>query len=263
MRKELLEDLQKGAFQYFIDQANPQNGLVADNLLGNGISSIAATGFSLPVYAVGVEHGWMGRAEAVERTLAVLRFFSKYSHTPDANPVSYQGFYYHFLDMKTGERVWQCELSTIDTTILISGILAAQAFYQQEDAGETEIRMLADKLYRQVNWQWALNSGSTVTHGWKPEFGFLPYCWHGYDEAMLLYVLGLGSPTYPLPPASYEAWTSTFRWEIFDNIPYLFAGPLFIHQFSHIWIDFRGIQDRPMSEHHSDYFENSRKASYV
>jgi len=263
MQRKLLDDLQKGSFNYFIDQANPQNGLVADSLGENSPSSIAAIGFSLPVYFIGVEHGWLRRKEAVERTLTVLRFFSNYVNTPDANQVGHQGFYYHFLDMKTGERVWGCELSTIDTAILISGMLAAQAYYQQEDAGEHEIRRLADKLYREVNWQWALNEGATVTHGWKPESGFLPYSWQGYDEAMLLYVLGLGSPTYPLPSSSYQAWTSTFRWETFYDIPFLFAGPLFIHQFSHIWIDFRGIRDRYMSEHNSDYFENSRRATYI
>src|SRR5512141_3225023 len=139
-RKELLDVLQKESFQYFIDQTNPQNGLVADSLMKNSPSSIAATGFSLPVYAVGVERGWMRREEAVERTLTALRFFSQYSSTGEANQVSYQGFYYHFLDMKTGQRVWECEISTIDTTILILGVLAAQAYYQQEDAGESEIR---------------------------------------------------------------------------------------------------------------------------
>jgi hypothetical protein len=261
--RDLLDDLQRGSFNYFIDRANPQNGLVTDSLRENSPSSIAAIGFSLPVYAVGVEHGWISRGEAVERTLAVLRFFSNDANKPDASRVSYQGFYYHFLDMKTGQRVWQCELSTIDTAILISGMLAAQAYYQQENAAEAEIRRLANRLYREVNWQWALNAGSIVSHGWKPESGFLPYCWQGYDEAMILYVLGLGSPTYKLPSSSYQAWTSTFRWETFYDIPFLFAGPLFIHQISHIWIDFRGIQDRYMSEHHSDYFENSRKAAYV
>ena len=263
-RKELLDDLQKGAFNYFIDQANPQNGLVADSLMANGPSSIAAIGFALPVYALGVEHGWMRRQEAVERTLAVLRFFSNYTNTADANQVSYQGFYYHFLDMKTGQRVWQSELSTIDTSILMAGVLAAQAYYQQDNEAENEIRLLSERLYSQVNWQWALDCGSTtVSHGWKPESGFLPYCWQGYDEALLLYVLGLGSPTYPLPASSYQAWTSTFEWKTIETISFLFAGPLFIHQFSHIWIDFRGIQDHFMSEHHSNYFENSRKAAYV
>lgn len=263
MQRELLDDLQKGSFNYFIDLANPQNGLVADSLGENSPSSIAAIGFSLPVYIIGVEHGWLRRKEAVERTLTVLRFFSNLENTPDANLVGHQGFYYHFLDMKTGERVWQCELSTIDTAILITGMLAAQSYYQQEEPGEQEIRRLADRLYREVNWQWALNEGQTVTHGWKPESGFLPYSWQGYDEAMLLYILGLGSPTYPLQPSSYQAWTSTFRWETLYDIPFLFAGPLFIHQFSHIWIDFRGIRDRYMSEHNSDYFENSRRASYI
>lgn len=258
----MLGDLQKRSFDYFIDQANPQNGLLADSTWTNSPSSIAAVGFSLPVYAVGVERGWMRREEAVERTLAVLRFFSG-ENSPEPGAVGYQGFYYHFLDMTTGRRVWKCELSTIDTAILIAGILAAGAYYQQERPGENEIRQLSEQLYQRVNWLWALDGGTTVSHGWNPESGFLPYRWQGYDEALLLYMLGLGSPTYPLPVDSYRAWTSTFRWETLYGIHYLYAAPLFIHHFSHIWIDFRGIPDKIMRAHQSDYFENSRKAAYV
>ncbi|MGE5224505.1 MAG: glucoamylase family protein [Omnitrophica WOR_2 bacterium] len=263
MQRELLDDLQKRSFQYFIDQANPKNGLVADSIWKNSPSSIAAVGFSLPVYAVGVEHGWLKREEAVERTLTILRFFSNGNQTYEPGKHGYQGFYYHFLNMETGERVWQCELSTIDTAILIAGMLATGVYYQENSAGEIEIRQRVDQLYERVNWPWALDEGKTLSHGWKPEAGFLPYRWEGYDEALLLYILGLGSPTYPLSPSSYHAWTSTFRWETLYDIPFLFAGPLFIHHFSHIWIDFREIQDQYMNAHSSNYFENSRKAAYI
>ncbi|TGP20173.1 glucoamylase family protein, partial [Mesorhizobium sp. M1D.F.Ca.ET.234.01.1.1] len=111
-----------------------------------------------------------------------------------------KGFYYHFLDIRTGRRVWKCELSTVDTALLLAGALAAGAYFDGDDESELEIRRLADALYRRVDWRWAQNGGATVTHGWRPEKGFLRYRWEGYDEALILYVLGLGSPTHPLPP---------------------------------------------------------------
>ena len=262
-QRELLDDLQNKSFAYFVDQSNPANGLVADSTWKNSPASIAAVGFSLPVYAAGVGHGWMKRDEAVERTLAVLRFFSQNGGGSEPGTLGYQGFYYHFLDMQTGQRTGQCEVSTIDTAILIAGMLAAGAYYQDDRPGETEIRRRVGELYRRVNWPWALNGGATLSHGWTPESGFLPYRWQGYDEALLLYVLGLGSPTFPLPAASYQAWTESFRWETLYDIPFLFAAPLFIHHFSHIWLDLRGIQDLYMKAHASDYFENSRKAAYI
>ena len=141
--------------------------------------------------------------------------------------------------------------------------MAAAAYFDREAEDEAEIRALADALYRRVDWRWAQNGGSTVTHGWKPESGFLPYRWEGYDEALLLYVLGLGSPTYPLPTESYAAWASTYEWKEIYGYEFLYAGPLFIHQFSHVWIDFRGIQDEFMRGRGIDYFENSRRATYV
>jgi hypothetical protein len=205
----------------------------------------------------------MQREEAVERTLAVLRFFSQNGEPSEPDQLGYQGFYYHFLDMQTGQRVWQCELSTIDTAILVAGMLAAGTYYREGTPGEIEIRQQVDELYRRVNWPWALDGGITVSHGWKPEDGFLPYRWQGYDEALLLYVLGLGSPTFSLLPSSYQAWTESFRWETLYDIPFLFAAPLFIHHFSHIWFDLRGIQDHYMKAHSSDYFQNSRKAAYI
>jgi hypothetical protein len=134
-------------------------------------------------------------------------------------------------------------------------MLAAGAYYQDDSAGDIEIRQRLDQLYGRVNWPWTLNGGITLSHGWKLEVGFLPDPWQGYDEALLLYVLGLGSPSYPLPESSYQAWTESFRWEILYDVPFLFAAPLFIHHFSHIWIDFRDIQDRYMKAHASDYFK--------
>lgn len=262
-QRELLEDLQKKSFAYFVDQTHPGNGLVADSTWDNSPASIAAVGFSLPVYAVGVEHGWMQRADAIERTLTVLRFFSQTTNKDEPHPLGNRGFYYHFLDMQTGERVGQSEVSTIDTAILIAGMLAAGAYYQDDTPGEIEIRRQVDQLYQRVNWSWALNQGRSPSHGWTPEDGFLPYRWEGYDEALLLYVLGLGSPTFPLPGSSYQTWTETFRWETLYTIPFVFAAPLFIHHFSHVWLDLRGIQDRYMKALSSDYFQNSRKAAYI
>lgn len=259
---ELLK-LQQESFDYFLYEANPANGLIRDKTEANWPASIAATGLALASYPVAVEHGYMSRSAAVERTLNTLRFFWNSPQGPEANTTGYKGFYYHFLDMDTGLRVWKCELSTIDSTFLLAGGLTAGMYFDADTTDEHEIRSLSDKLYRRADWQWAQNGGATVTHGWKPGSGFLKYRWEGYDEAMLLYTLGLGSPTFPLPSTSYKAWASTYRWECHYGYEYLYAGPLFIHQLSHVWIDFRGIRDEFMRNKGIDYFENSRRATYV
>ena len=145
----------------------------------------------------------MRRADAITRTLATLRFFHASVQSADVDATGYKGFYYHFLDMESGRRVWKCELSTIDSAILIAGMLTAAAYFSGEDEDEREIRALADALYLRADWNWAQNGGVTVTHGWKPERGFLRYRWEGYCEAMILYLLGLGSPTHPLPRESW------------------------------------------------------------
>jgi hypothetical protein len=258
-----LEKLQRDTFGYFLHETNTVNGLVIDKTATDWPSSIAATGLALACYPVSVERGFMSRAAAVQRTLTTLRFFWNSPHGPEPDASGYKGFYYHFLDMQTGRRAWQCELSTVDSSFLLAGALAAGAYFDGGSADETEIRRLADALYRRADWQWAQDGGPTVTHGWKPESGFLPYRWQGYDEALLLYVLGLGSPTYPLPEESYSAWASTYKWEHNYGQEYLYAGPLFTHQLSHVWIDFRGIQDAFMRGKGIDYFENSRRATYV
>ena len=258
-----LQLLQSESFGYFLRESSPFNGLMADKTAPDWPASIAATGLALAVYPVAVERGFMPRAAALERTLKTLRFFWNAPQGPEPDATGHKGFYYHFLDMQTGRRAWHCELSTVDSAFLLAGALTAGGYFDAETEEELEVRTLADRLYRRADWQWAQNNGDTVTHGWSPESGFIKYRWEGYDEALLLYILGLGSPTHPLPESSYAAWASTYEWKRCYGIDYLYAGPLFTHQLSHIWIDFRGIRDAFMRSKDIDYFENSRRAAYV
>ena len=261
---DALSRLQRSTFRYFWRETNPANGLIADNTAAADIpASIAGVGFALASYPVAVERSFVTRGKAIDRTLTTLRFLwhSPQGAMPDAT--GHQGFFYHFLDVATGRRAWRSELSTIDTTILIAGALTAAAYFDRSTTSEREVRTLADALYRRIDWRWALNGGPTVSHGWKPETGFLKYRWQGYNEALMLYVLGLGSPTHALPASSYDAWTSTYRWKKIYGCEFLYGAPLFMHQLSHAWIDFRGIQDAFMRAHAIDYFENSRRATYV
>jgi hypothetical protein len=260
---EVLDELQHSAFKYFLDKTNPQNGLVLDSTWKDSPSSIAAVGFGLAVLPVGVERSLISRDESVERTLTTLRFFANSHQGPEPDATGYQGFYYHFLDPATGQRSWESELSTIDSAILISGMLVAAQYFDRDLPGEREIRERADELYRRVDWNWAQDGELAVSHGWLPESGFLEHRWQGYDEALLLYLLGLGSPDHTLPRESYTAFTSTYRWETLYGYELLHAAPLFVHQQSHVLIDFRGIQDEPMRARGMDYFENSRRAVYV
>ena len=258
-----LEKLQRESFDYFLHETNPANGLVIDKTAVNWPASIAATGLALACYPVSVERGFMTRGAAVARTLATLRFFWNSPQGTEPDATGYRGFYYHFLDMQTGRRAWHCELSTIDSAFLLAGALTTGAYFNANTTGESEIRTLADTLYCRADWRWAQNQGDTVTHGWKPESGFLSYRWEGYDEALLLYILGLGSPTHTLAQGSYAAWATTYRWERHFGQEYLYAGSLFTHQLSHVWVDFRGIQDDYMRGKGIDYFENSRRATSV
>lgn len=262
MEADLLS-LQAETFDYFLHESDDVTGLVIDKTQPGWPASIAATGLALAAYPVGVERGLMSRAAAVERTLKTLRFFWSSHQGPEPDATGYRGFYYHFLDMRSGRRVWQCELSTVDSTFLLAGMLTAGIYFDGQTDDEKAIRELAEALYQRADWAWFLNGGETVTHGWRPENGFIPYRWEGYDEALLLYILGLASPTHPLPPSSYTAWASTYEWKHCYGFDYLYAGPLFTHQLSHIWVDFRGIQDAAMRARNMDYFENSRRATYV
>jgi len=263
MTEQMLDQLQRAAFSYFLQTANPANGLIADTTRENSPASIGVVGFALSAYPIAVERGWMTRADAVDRSLATLRFFrdSDQSGSPDAT--GHKGFYYHFLDMQTGIRVWRSELSMIDTAMLIAGALTAASYFKAETHAESELRGIVDALYRRIEWPWTLDGKATIRLGWKPECGFLNYGWDGYNEAIVLYVLALGSPTHPIAGDSFESWTATYQWENLYGYDVLYAGPLFIHQFSHAWIDFRGIQDRFMREKRCDYFENSRRATEV
>ena len=258
-----LTGLQKESFDYFVHEVNESNGLVLDKTRDNWPASIAAVGMALTVYTIGVERGFITRAQAAGRTLATLRFFAGSQQGTQADATGYKGFYYHFLDMRSGQRVWDCELSSIDTALLIAGALTAAAYFDHDDAAENEIRELADLLYRRVDWRWMLTTEGLICHGWTPERGFLDYSWSGYDEALILYLLALGSPTHAIEPANYARWCSSYEWKSVYGIDYLYAGPLFIHQMSHLWVDFRGIRDDFMRGHDCDYFENSRRATRV
>jgi hypothetical protein len=262
--QEMLDSLLGATFLYFRDEVNPTTGLTADKTQPHAPSSIAAVGLALCADIVAVKRAWLARADAARRTLKVLRFLRSSHQGPGAHASGYKGFYYHFLDMHTGQRALKSELSTIDTAILMAGILTAAAYYTLDNGDESEIRELAETLYRRVDWQWALNGAATVCHGWKPESGFLQFRWDtGYSEAHILYVLALGSPTFPIDPQAYRQWTSTFKNQTIYGYDHLYAGPLFIHQMSHQWLDFRDIHDDFNRRTGIDYFENSRRATYV
>jgi hypothetical protein len=258
-----LHRMQARAFAYFLKECDPVTGLIADKTAPDWPASVAATGLALACYPVAVERGLMPHDAAVARTLKTLRFFHQAPQGEQPDATGYKGFYYHFLDMRSGRRAWHCELSTVDSGFLIAGMLAAACYFEDDTPDQREIRDLATALYERVDWRWAQNGRATLTHGWKPETGFLKYRWEGYDEALLLYVLALGSPTHAVTPDAYAAWVSTYEWMKCYDIDYVYSGPLFTHQLSHVWIDFRGIRDAYMRARGIDYFENSRRAAQI
>ncbi|MEP6567477.1 MAG: glucoamylase family protein, partial [Mesorhizobium sp.] len=252
----LVKHLQRAAFGYFSDFFEPDTGLVADTSREGSPCSIAVVGFALSCYPIAVKNHWITRTEAARRTLLALRFFKESRQGEEPDATGYKGFYYHFLDMKSGKRVWNCELSLVDTALLMAGVCAAGTFFDRSD--EREIRDLSEELFDRVDWRWAQNGRETLSQGWRPDCGFLHYGWEGYNEATILYVLGAGSTTHPLTDASFEGWTSTYQWEHLLGHDVLYSGPLFTHLFSHAWIDFRGIRDAFMRQIGSDYFENTK-----
>lgn len=262
-QEAFLDTLEERTFRWFWETTNPRNGLVPDRWPTPSFSSVASVGFGLTAYTVGVERGWVSRAEAAERTLTTLRFFWTAPQGPEATGTTgYKGFFYHFLDMQTGRRFERVELSTIDTGLLMMGVLSSAEYFTGADPREVEIRALADSLYRRVDWAWAATPRPPrVSMGWHPESGFIPHDYRGYSEAMFLYVLALGSPTHPIQPAAWGAFTSTYAWADFQGYPQVNFPPLFGHQYSHAWIDFRGIRDAYMRQRGIDYFENSRRAT--
>ncbi|MDO1529244.1 glucoamylase family protein [Fulvimonas sp. R45] len=265
-QRAVFDDLERRTFQWFWDTTPAANGLTPDRWPGAAPSSIAAVGFALTAYGIGAERGYVTRAQAAQRTLATLRFFAHAPQGDGARGVSgYHGFFYHFLDMKTGLRQGGTELSSIDTTLLLGGVLFAQSYYDRDTPQEREIRALADTIYRRVDWTWMQPRPPLVSMGWTPERGFIDADWAGYSEANLLYILALGSPTHAPPAQAWAAWTRTNdkQWGRFHGYEFLNFAPLFGHQYSAAWIDFRGIRDAYMRRHGLDYFENARRAAHA
>jgi len=256
--EEFLEDLSRRAFRYFWEHSDPETGLTLDRARTSGeppakgedhyrIASIAATGFAITANCIAADRGWQPRNEIINRTRNALRFFARRAEHKN-------GWFYHFVDQKTGERRWQSELSSIDTALLLGGILTARNCF-----ADKEIQSLADEIYSRVDFEWMLNGHPyLLSHGWRPENGWIPNRWDDYSEQTMLYLLAIGSPKHPIPPESWYAWER--KWREYGGYRYLGAvSPLFIHQFSHAWVDFRGRRERRPP--FVDYYENSVKAT--
>ena len=248
-RDSLLDELVTTGVRFFWEAADPNTGLVKDRTLADGqpdrrkIGSIAATGFGLSALCVAHQRELLSREQIEQRVLKTLKFL--WEHLPNEH-----GFFFHFIDVRNGERQWKCELSSIDTALLMCGVLHCRAYFRN-----VEIRLIAEKLYERVDWKWMLNGGECLAHGWKPETGFLKNRWDAYCEHMLLYLLAIGSRTHSIPAGAWDAW----RRPVFeyDGLRYItVAAPLFIHQYSHAWFDFQGKADR-----YTDYFQNSMIAT--
>ncbi|MBV9931260.1 MAG: Tat pathway signal protein [Alphaproteobacteria bacterium] len=260
-RAGFLEDLQRRTFRFFWDTTNPANGLAADRWPTKSFASIAATGFALTALAVGETRGFVARAQAARRALTTLRFLHDAPQGDSAAGMTgYRGFFYHFLDPATGRRFGRTEVSTIDTALLLAGALTAKQHFDRP--GEKAIGEFADALLARVDWAWAMPRRPLIALGWHPESGFHPQDWTAYNEAMLLYLLALGAPEQPAPAESWSSWLkpAESHWRTVEGIPHLAFPPLFGHQYSHVWIDFRGIRDSFCRTHGLDYFENSRRA---
>lgn len=257
-----LDTLAVRTFRFFADHTNPANGLSPDRWPTESFVSVAACGFALNAWPIAVERGWMTREDAAGRALRTLAFFLHAPQGEDsAGTIGYRGFFYHFLEPASGHRFRDVELSTVDTALFLAGALFCQSYFDAHNPVEAEVRALADSLYLRTEWDWASPRAPLIGHGWDPAEGHLPYDWGGYSEAMILYILALGSPTHPADPGAWEAWTRGYRWGSWYGQEHLGFAPLFGHQYSHVWIDFRGIQDAWMAPRGIDYFENSRRAT--
>jgi hypothetical protein len=263
----LLDDVERRSFHFFWDLADPHTLLIPDRWPTPSFSSIAAVGFGLTAYGIGAERGYVTREAAAERTKATLESLLSMKQGPDPRGVSgYHGFYYHFLDMKSGERFEptdgsHIELSTIDTTLLVAGALFAQSYFDRDNATEADIRSDAQTLYERVEWTWEEARPDAVSMGWTPESGFHTYDWRGYNEAMILVILALGSPTHPVDPAAWAAYHATDKWGTSYGQQYVQFAPLFGHQYTEVWIDLRGISEPVIAAHGIDWFENSTRAT--
>lgn len=263
----LFDDIEKRTFQFFWDTTDERNGMTPDRFPSRPFASVAAIGFALTAYPIGIENGWISRRQAVDRTLLTLEFLLESPQGPEeTGTIGHRGFFYHFLDMRTGHRYepW-VELSSVDTGLMMLGVLFAQSYYDGDGPREQRIREVADELYRRIEWPWLQQRPPLISMGWYPERGFIEHDWTGYDEAMLVYILALASPTHPIGPEAWDAWTRTYddSWGIFQGQEYLSFAPQFGHQYTHAWIDFRGIRDAYMRGRGIDYFENSRRATYA
>lgn len=258
----LLDTLEDRTFAFFWERGDATTGLVPDRWPTPSFSSIAAVGFGLTAYPVGVERGLVTRGQAAERVLNTLRFFYQLPQGPAAvGTAGYRGFFYHFLDMSTGLRFQTVELSTMDTALLMAGVLFCQQYFDGSGDIESAIRAYADSLYRRTDWSWAQVRAPLIAMGWTPESGFHPLDWRGYNEAMLVYLLALGSPTHPIGADAWSAWTSTYTWGEYFGQTYVGFAPLFGHEYTAVWVDFRGIADAFMRSRGIDYLENSRRAA--
>lgn len=263
-----IDELQERTFRWFTHVTNRANGLTPDRWPTESFSSVAAVGFALTCWPIGVERGWISREEARERTLTTIRFFHDAPQGPQATGVTgYKGFFYHFLDMQTGHRFGRTELSTVDTALLVGGMLFAARWFDGNHAGEAEIRRLAQAVYERVEWDWAVVRPNLISMGWHPETGHIPYDWHVYNEGMLVLLLAIGSPTHPVPSTVWDKWCSVYdrSWTDRWGWPHLAFAPLFGHQYSHMFVDFRGIRDPWMRAKAAeigpfDYFQNSVRA---
>jgi hypothetical protein len=252
-----LAELEERTFRFFWETANPKNGLVPDRYPTPSVASVAAVGFGLTAYPIGVERGYISRAAARDRVLTTLRFLAR---APNQN-----GFFYHFVDMSTGMRANGSEVSTVDTSLLLAGMLFCQSYFDSSDPQEVRLRKLVDEIYRRVDWTWAQARPPSIALSWTPEEGFSSSDWTGYNEGMLVYLLALASPTHAIEDQAWTTWTSGYdkHWGTVYDQTYLGFAPLFGHQYTHVWVDFRGIRDAYMRAHDLDYFENSRRATYA
>ena len=260
--RSTLDDLERRTFRWFWDTADPHTFLIPDRWPTKSFSSIAAVGFGLAAYCIGAERGYVSREQARDRVLSTLQSLLALPEGPQPGGASaYHGFFYHFLDMQSGARYKDVELSTIDSTWLFAGALVCQSYFDRDDPREAAIRDAAERLYARAEWDWASPRAPLISMGWYPEKGFHTYDWRGYDEGMMVYILALGSPSHPADPAGWNAWTSTYRWDTFYGQQFIQFAPLFGHQYTQMFIDFRGIQDAYTRERGIDYFENSRRAT--
>jgi hypothetical protein len=257
------EELKKRTFDYFWKTTDTLLYQVLDRYPTKTFSSIAATGFGLSAYITGIENKYITRNQGADRVKNTLHVLFHLPQGPQSTDVSgHQGFFYHFLTLDKAHRFKQVELSSIDTGLLMAGILSCMSYFDNpEDETEKEIRALADNLYRRVNWQWMMKSNGIMSMGWHPEKGFIESEWAGYNEAMVLLIMAMGSPTYPIADNAWSKWCSSYVIDTFYGHKNVQFDPLFGHQYSHVWIDFRGIRDSIMSSLNNDYFENSRNAT--